>query len=234
VLLLAPVTLLVVDGLLVGEVRGSAWVKPQKAPLGKVRFWEVGVGRVGRSIGPLSLAREDVPAGIFVSGRSEPSGEVMVSGRRPTVPRPVRTAVANATYRNVVAEWLAKNGKGLVASDVRVAFADLNGDGSQEVILTAGNLPNRQSLMESKSTDYSLVLLRHLRNGVAQERSLSFSRGGKNRLLYWNRLRAIADLNGDGSMEIVVSSDYYEGQSASVWSLRRGREAKLVENGAGV
>jgi hypothetical protein len=49
-----------------------------------------------------------------------------------------------------------------------------------------------------------------------------------------DQLRAIADFDGDGKYEIVCSSDYYEGQSATVYRFRKGVVRKLVEYGAGV
>ena len=47
-------------------------------------------------------------------------------------------------------------------------------------------------------------------------------------------LLAVADLNGDGRMEVVVDSKYYEGQSIYAYSFAGGQAEDVLSVGCGV
>ncbi len=84
-----------------------------------------------------------------------------------------------------------------------------------------------------KSGDYSIVLLRAVRNGKAVNIPLSFDHPKPGEMQYITKLLAIADLEGNGKMEIVISSDYYEGISVAVYRLANGDAKLVVDNGVG-
>ena len=44
-----------------------------------------------------------------------------------------------------------------------------------------------------------------------------------------NAISAIADLNGDGKMEIVLNGSYYEGDFAGAFEMKAGKPAKIKE-----
>jgi citrate lyase alpha subunit len=157
----------------------------------------------------------------------------------PVPRRPQKLDNDAAAYRTVVASFLKK--KGIARPVVRITEAyrvDLEGDGVDEVVISATYY--KKGLAASAAAgDYSLVIVRkatgkavtdHLLKGDFVTRRIDF--GAPNE----HRISAIADLNGDGKMEIVLSGAYYEGEFASAFEMRNGMpvEIKEFEIGCGV
>ncbi len=147
-------------------------------------------------------------------------------------PRPVsEIARTSAVYQKAASELLAK--KQLKRPPVNIDHifqADLDGDGTNEVLISATHY--KQGLMSRGSfNDYSFVLLRKVVNGKVHEEVLAgdfgSSAAGMNTPAQF-KLSAIADLNGDGKMEVVIFAEYYEGSWIEVYEID-GNEAKLVE-----
>ena len=147
-----------------------------------------------------------------------------------------RTAKAvnlqDKTYLRVVADIL--RGKGLPKSKAVIEQAvkiDLDGDGTDEVLLTASAYGGKIS-PEGKAGNYSFVLLRKVVAGkvknifLAEEyvkKSVQF--GVPTRF----EVSGIADLNGDGKMEIVVFGEYYEGSGSSVYEIKGDKPIEIKE-----
>ena len=113
---------------------------------------------------------------------------------------------------------------------------DLDGNGTQEVIIQASSRDNVTDggMSGMKPNDYSLVLLRYEDKGKAGEIPLMFDHPSEESLNYMNKIEAVADFDGDGTMEVLVSSAYYEGESATLFRFRGTKLIKLVEMGDGV
>ncbi len=89
---------------------------------------------------------------------------------------------------------------------------DLEGDGSEEVIIVAKQLADD---LFAQPGDYSVVLLRKIIEGEWQTAILetSIAEPGSPYILS-HSVAAVADLNGDGKMEIVIDAAYYEGSGS--------------------
>lgn len=195
---------------------------------------ELGLGKVGARMDG-QFVGEEASGGTYVTG-DEKLEKVFVSGLDPVVPRRVRTLAGSKAQTQVVQTFLAS--RGLKTAKARVTLvvqADLDGDGTQEVIIEARSrndtAGNEQAFTKA---DYSLVLLRCLEGKKLRQRALRLLSFQKDQFLETTRLRAIADLDGDGRMEIITSGQGYEWQNAQLWSYRSGKVTKLLENGAGV
>ena len=171
--------------------------------------------------------------------------EVMFTPKLNVRPRPVvALSTLSSTYRETVRQELVK--LGLTSPGVRligVTRADLDGNGTDEVIIEATSYAERHDDLlpppVGKPGDYSLLLLRQIRNGVpvvnvlaAHVAPLTEWKPGENSTmpvasLY--RLAGIADLNGDGRMELIIYDSYFEGHNFTVseWTPDRGEQIRL-------
>lgn len=197
-----------------------------------------GVGKLTGSVAKAEMVGEEVSHGCYLSEANHLRGSVHVSGLTPRVPRRVTdVATDSAVYRKVVRSFL--DGEGLMNAPVRISRivrADLDGDGTDEVLIVASSRDDldRVSSMDTGKDDYSLVLLRYVTKGGGKGVALEFASGRKSTTLELNGLRGLADLDGDGRMEIVTTGKGYEWNNAQLWSFHRGRLVKLLENGEGV
>jgi hypothetical protein len=149
------------------------------------------------------------------------------------VPRPPKAIDKNgAVYKTVVTNFLRK--KGITRPVVRIKEAfrvDLEGDGVEEVVLSATYYKNGLS-SDASVGDYSFVIVRksagkvvtdHLLEGDFILKKIDFGAPTE------NHVSAIADLNGDGKMEIVLNGRYYEGDFASAFEMKNGKPVKIKE-----
>ncbi|MDQ2747202.1 MAG: VCBS repeat-containing protein [Acidobacteriota bacterium] len=145
--------------------------------------------------------------------------------------RPVKKIAADSDiYRKIAVEVLS--GKGLAEHTPKIKQiyqADLDGDGTAEVVLSAtsfkGGLSSRGS-----GGDYSFVLLRKVINGKAENFVLDgdFVKEKSNADAPAEyKISSIADLNGDGKMEIVIYARYYEGEWVEVFESKNDQPVEV-------
>jgi hypothetical protein len=93
----------------------------------------------------------------------------------------------------------------------QVVRTDLEGDGVDEVIVAAGTMPDDP--LDTVAGDYSIIYLRKLIEGDVQTAILGRFIAEDPGPFSWVRyeLSAVADLNGDGQMEIVIGGPVWEG-----------------------
>lgn len=190
-----------------------------------------------------TIEAPDVPCDEFYFAQSPLEGQKGIAfGSGLTwnpVPRTPRAVNLNdKTYLGIVSQIL--RAKGLTKSRAVIEQAvkiDLDGDGTDEVVLTASNYGGKIA-PGAKAGDYSFVLVRKIVGGkarnimVAEEyikKNVEF--GAPSRF----EISAIADLNGDGKMEIVQYGEYYEGSGAGAYEITdKAVEIKALETGCGV
>lgn len=114
---------------------------------------------------------------------------------------------------------------------------DLEGDGVDEVLLTVSNMDFDSNGFGYEMDTYSGIILRKIIDGevknllikstysIYNEDSLNFSDV--------HQVLAVIDLNGDGVLEIVVESRYYEGFYYTVYELVNHIPTEVLVNGAG-
>jgi hypothetical protein len=144
----------------------------------------------------------------------------------PRKPRAIDTH--DPAYLNVVRAILLS--AGLKKPEVNITEGykiDLDGDGQDESIIVAGHAQHGVSELsgvgrEVAAGDYALVLIRKIVKGqvqtifVVKDIRRGANTGG---LLRGYHISSIADLNGDGRMEIALYSAYYEGSSSDIFDL---------------
>lgn len=172
---------------------------------------------------------------------------VVAGATKTLLPRPVtRLATAKPRKRlpdspyEIVRRFLIA--KKLANAKVRVtgaARADLDGDGKSEVVVAASNFQSTGDYRGATVPgDYDLVLIRTVRGGKPFNYVLYFeafrasngvaSGGSQQKLL------AIADLNGDGTMEVITEGTYWEASAVEVFATSTNADgpwkAVLAEN----
>ena len=123
----------------------------------------------------------------------------------------------NGTYAGLASGLLADRGLFVAAPIiVQLLRIDLEGDGVNEVIVVAEDIIGGFLPVEG---DYSIAFMRKVVDGEAQTAILGESvivdTEGAFQASF--RVGAVADLSGDGQMEIVLSSTYFEGVGVEVW-----------------
>jgi len=242
-LLGSPKGLLVVDMLAIGRYGAGKWSVVKASPsdsLSKERNFNFTILNGPEATGSLPILALEYQAeaapGWYVTGELA-SSKVMWAGAKPKLPQAQRLAATSKTYLDAVQRVL--DAKGLKTAKARINqiwSVDLDGDGTKEVLIEAATKPDmtETTMNNAKATDYSMVLIRYVKGSRTITRTLAFHDGHSGTLEGADRLRAIADLDGDGVAEIVTSSNYYEGTSATVWRFKKGVLTQLVTNGSGV
>jgi hypothetical protein len=123
-----------------------------------------------------------------------------------------------AVYVSIVAEFLAARDVIDPEPDLlQVIRTDLEGDGVDEILIAAQR--NTSGTFTHANGDYSVLLLRKIVQGNVETAVIDayfaedLVEPPPFPTFIWKRLSAVADLNGDGKMEIVFESGYYEGSS---------------------
>jgi hypothetical protein len=145
----------------------------------------------------------------------------------------------NATYKAAVRQILQQ--KGLQNPTVKlsqVLRVDLDNDGVDEVLVVATYLGDKENSPppSAKAGTYSLVLLRkvagHQIKNIMLREEYHVKKGEFNAPSEYS-IAAVADLNGDGFMEIVVCGRYYEGEWSEVHSIQGLKTQKVLTCGCG-
>ena len=227
-----PERILAVDNFVVAHTVGGRWRAAEEGfakGRGPMTFRSFGVGtasgvaeRVGFEFSPEQsgtyLKREDM--------------RPLLAGGMPRAPRRVSEEKPSATYEAICRGFLTAHGiKVAKARVTRVLRVDLDGDGTDETIVEAGL--GERTWHTPKGT-YSLVLLRALRGGRVVQTALEFTPERPDGSLYEAKVKAVADLDGDGRMEVLTTAWGHEDNGARLWGYASGRATMLVENGIGV
>lgn len=142
---------------------------------------------------------------------------VAISAPWPLQPHLFEVASDDGTYAGFATELLS--GRGLEVSDPvikQVVRTDLEGDGVNEVLVVAEEV-TPGFLMEEG--DYSIVFMRKVIQGDVLTAVIEATvvLGEEDRFAGAHSIGSVADLNGDGKMEIITDSAFFEGFGVTVW-----------------
>jgi hypothetical protein len=178
----------------------------------------------------------------LVKLKPEPGEDcIAILGGRDALPRaPKAERTDQRVYQEAVRSILKRHGLSPARVDLtQVLRVDLEGDGVDEVLISANNQrENRLSFMPSKG-DYCLVLLRKVVRGKVRTVVLDqeyFLKGGEEEhsAAMLRSVPAVLDVNGDGVMEVFVQWDYYEGTGKDVYAVNGSRVKRVFGQGWGV
>lgn len=157
------------------------------------------------------------------------NGVIAIAAPWNALPRkPQVTDPTQKTYVDAVRDFLKTKGieqpKVKIESILRV---DLDGDGEEEVLISATNYFSKDDRvpMRSPAGSYSMVLLRRV---VAEKVETQLVEGEFHPKAYVSKegsfdapnvykVIATLDMDGDGKMEVVIHSYYYEGGGTTIY-----------------
>jgi hypothetical protein len=125
----------------------------------------------------------------------------------------------------------------------KILRVDLDGDGEEEVLISATNyFQKKESVpMRSPAGSYSMVLLRRVVAGKVETQLVEgeFYPKAYTKTEEFNapnayKVIAVLDLDGDGKMEVVVASQYYEGAATTIYRCDPKKIEELLSVACGV
>jgi hypothetical protein len=105
----------------------------------------------------------------------------------------------------------------------RILRVDLDADGEEEVLISATNYFNQGEeapIHAPRRGSYSIVMLRRVTAGKVQTQLVAgelYSKTDASNAPNIYKIAAVLDLNGDGKLEVIVHSFYYEGGDTTIY-----------------
>jgi len=236
-------------GYLLGGSAGGQWIKPAAAaaliPGGEEYRLYTLTGEVGKSAGRQPAKGEDACSDTWYATLAPfPTGRgslVAVGGPWNACRDPSKSPARSSGFikrrrRDFKAPGIA-NPKVNLTQVLRV---DLDGDGVEEVLVSATNYGKSGSggglTPDARAGDYSLVLLRKVVQGKVITTIITgeyYPSAKKFNVPAEHRVIGVLDLNGDGILEIVLSGRYYEGDWVDAYRIDGAKVIKLFSMGCG-
>ncbi|KAB8140191.1 peptidoglycan-binding protein [Chloroflexia bacterium SDU3-3] len=232
--------------IVIGLVNNGSWVK---AEVGAPYLLPATYISLGQGSGPLRFAGsaakpKDDPIctwlySVEVTDGQSPSERFALGADWQPMPRPVtEVPVTTASLVPPVEAALQKLGLSQPKVQItRAIQADIDGDGTSETAVAAtkygeGTAPSSSA----QPGDYSILVIIHAdatkpATVVASDVITKPIEFGAPQVF---SLNGLWDLNGDGRLEILADSDYYEGDSSVVYDLPPAGPSEALSQGCGV
>lgn len=225
-------------GYLFGGSANGKWVKAKEAAKsmkGSTSFRVFGLtGELGKATGgkPKPDKAEACADMLTVKFSPEPKEGGMIALSAPWNALPRKPQIAEPTqpvYVDAVADFLKANGNSDPKVKItRILRVDLDGDGEEEVLINATNYFTEDGdvpLDAAAPGSYSIVLLRRVVAGKVQTELIAGEFYVKDESSASNlyEIPGVFDLNGDGKLDVIVHSHYYEGSATTIYDCSSGK-----------
>ncbi len=242
------------SGYFFGATKDGKWIKAEEAAklIGDLTTYRVyGLAQaLGDAKGDKPKAVEDVCTDtLSVSLSPKPDeGVIAIAARWNALPRkPQVTDPTQKTYVDAARDFLKT--KGIAEAKVKIDSilrVDLDGDGKDEVLISATNYFSKDDSapMRSPAASYSMVLLRRVVAGKVETQLIvgefypkaypkAAQEEGRFDAPNAYKVTATLDLDGDGKMEIIVGSHYYEGEMTTIYQCDPEKAQDVLSVGCG-
>jgi FG-GAP repeat len=241
-------------GYLFGATTEGKWIKAEeaaKALLGERTYQVYGLTQsFGEARGGKPKpSEEDVCSDVLTVTLSPNPDKGAIALAAPWNALPRKPQLMDRTqkvYVDAVHDFLKTKGinepKVKIENILRV---DLDGDGEEEVLISATNYFQKEegAPMRSPAGSYSMVLLRRVIIGKVETQLVqgefypkAYKDDEESSFNAPNTYKVIAvlDLDGDGKMEVVVASQYYEGGATTIYRCNPEKIEELLSVACGV
>ena len=235
-------------GYLFGGSANGRWIKAEKAARsmkGPTAFRVFGLtGENGKATGgkPKAAEAEVCPDTLKVSLSSK-SKEGVIALSAPWNPLPRQPQIADPTQQipvDAVREFLESRRMSEPKVKItRILRVDLDGDGEEEVLINATNYFTEDGDVPMDTAapgSYSIVLLRRVVAGKVETELIAgeFYVKDESSPSHLFEISGVLDLNGDGKLEIIVHSHYYEGAETTIYDCSGGKCKAVLSVECGV
>jgi hypothetical protein len=244
------------SGYLFGATAGGKWIKAEEAAKALMDESTYRVYGLAQSLSEAMGAKpkpaeEDVCSDVLTVSLSPKPDKGVIALAAPWNALPRKVQVVDPTqkvYVDAVRDFLKT--KGIEQPKVKIENilrVDLDGNGEEEVLISATNYFQKDegAPMRSPAGSYSMVLLRRVVAGKVETQLIvgefypkAYSKAAQEegRFDAPNAYKVVAtlDLDGDGKMEIVVASHYYEGEETTIYRWDPKKSEALLSVACGV
>ena len=243
------------SGYLFGATADDKWLKADetaKALSGGTTYRVYGLTEpLGESKGGKPKpSQEDVCSDVLTVSLSPKPEKGVIALAAPWNALPRKPRIADRTqqvYVDAVRDFLKT--KGIEQPKVKIdniLRVDLDGDGEDEVLISATNYFSKDDSvpMRSPAGSYSMALLRRVVAGKVETQLVegefhpkaypkAAQEEGRFDAPNAYKVIAVLDLDGDGKMEVVVGSNYYEGEEITIYRCDPKRVEALLSVACG-
>ena len=227
------------SGYLFGATADGKWMKAEEAANSLPSETTYQIYGLTESLGEAKGGKakgEDGPCeGTLVVGLSDKpeKGAIALAAPWNALPRKLRPLdTTQDVYIDAVRDFLKT--KGITEPKVKIDSifrVDLDGDGEDEVLISATNYFSKDESvpMRSPAGSYSMDLLRRVVAGKVETQLVegefhpkAYPGKGSDDDARFDapnayKVIAVLDLDGDGKMEVVIGSSYYEGEAITIY-----------------
>ena len=244
-------------GYFFGGSENGKWIKADQAAKSTGKKTTYQVYSLTKQAGQITAGKpksvdEPCPDTLTVSLSSKPKdGVIGLAATWNALPRkPLIADASQSVYVEAVRDFLKSRGIADPKVQItRILRIDLDGDGEEEVLISATNYftedksdhsgaPFPEAPIDTpRPGSYSIVILRRVVDGNVQTKLVAgevYAKPDESVVPNVYNLAAVLDLNGDGKLEVIVHSFYYEGGQTNIYRCQPDKiEAVLpVECGA--
>jgi hypothetical protein len=235
------------SGYLIGAIDSGKWIEATDVTESVKSGTKLPVFGVAGIVGNVSVVRVDTrnepcpdrPV-VKLNPPNMKRGGVAFGGNWSPLPRKPKVLERDRQlHSDVVREFLRERGfQDPIVHISQIVGVDLDGDGQDEFVISATHYKNGDKIPdESAPNTYSFVMIERVVAGKSQVELVDgefYPQAEPDAAPNKFEIAALLDLNGDGKIDIVLRSAYYEGDEISVYETQASGTKKVLSVGCGL